>query len=49
VEVERDPTRTRPNRVPRLIGSADALRTATGWSPAITWARTVADLVASMR
>lgn len=47
VEVDIDPARVRPNRVPRLVGSAEALHTATGWAPTIAWAQTVADLVRS--
>lgn len=41
-----DPARLRPVDLPELRGSHDALRSATGWEPAIPFERTLADLLA---
>jgi GDP-4-dehydro-6-deoxy-D-mannose reductase len=44
-----DPELVRPVEVPRLIGSNDKLRAATGWSPEVTLDRTLADVLADAR
>lgn len=43
-----DPALTRPVEVPVLRGSADKLRAATGWSPEIAFATSLADVVADL-
>jgi len=49
VEVVVDADRLRVAEVPVLVGSAAALRAATGWAPRIAWEQTLADLVADAR
>ncbi|MGD9764220.1 MAG: SDR family NAD(P)-dependent oxidoreductase [Candidatus Binatia bacterium] len=49
VEIATVHDRVRPNRIPRLIGTAAALCAATGWEPRIPWPQTVADLIAYER
>jgi GDP-4-dehydro-6-deoxy-D-mannose reductase len=46
---ELDPERIRPNDVPEVRGSAELLREATGWTPEIPLARTVADALDQWR
>jgi GDP-4-dehydro-6-deoxy-D-mannose reductase len=45
VEVERDPRKARPSEMPRIVGSIDKIRDATGWRPQIPLSRTLADLL----
>ncbi|MBI3049494.1 MAG: GDP-mannose 4,6-dehydratase [Acidobacteria bacterium] len=45
VEVAVDPERLRPQDTPVLVGDASRLRSATGWSPAIPFDRTLDDLL----
>jgi GDP-4-dehydro-6-deoxy-D-mannose reductase len=44
-----DPELVRPVEVPRLIGSNDKLRAATGWSPEVSLDRTLADVLQDAR
>ena len=44
-----DPELVRPVEVPRLVGSNARLRAATGWTPTIPLARTLADVLQSAR
>jgi GDP-4-dehydro-6-deoxy-D-mannose reductase len=44
-----DPELVRPVDVPRLVGSADRLHAATGWTPEIDLDRTLADVLATAR
>ncbi|HEY3724258.1 MAG TPA: GDP-mannose 4,6-dehydratase [Acidimicrobiia bacterium] len=44
-----DPDLVRPVEVPRLVGSNARLRAATGWTPTIPLARTLADVLQSAR
>jgi GDP-4-dehydro-6-deoxy-D-mannose reductase len=44
-----DPDLVRPVEVPRLVGSNDKLRAATGWSPEIPLERTLADVLDAAR
>jgi GDP-4-dehydro-6-deoxy-D-mannose reductase len=46
---EIDPERIRPHDVPELRGTADRLRSATGWTPEIPLERTVADALDAWR
>ncbi len=46
---ELDPERIRPNDVPEVRGSAERLREATGWTPQLPLARTVADALDQWR
>lgn len=48
VEVTSRAERRRPNRIPQLVGSAAALRAATGWQPQVAWQRTLADVLAAV-
>jgi GDP-4-dehydro-6-deoxy-D-mannose reductase len=45
VTVQTDPDRYRPNDVPLICASAEALEKATGWRPEIPFERTLADLL----
>jgi len=45
VTVEEDPARLRPSDVPILYADATKFRQRSGWSPAIPWDRTLADLL----
>lgn len=45
IEVERDPSKLRPNDQPVLLGSYARLHAATGWTPEIPLDRTLADLL----
>lgn len=47
--VETDPARVRPGDPREVVGSAERLRAATGWTPGIGLARTVRDFVAAAR
>ena len=49
VRVEVVPERVRLADVPALIGSADALRTETGWQPSIPWRETLAAVLDDWR
>lgn len=49
VRIEVDPGRLRPRDIPVLIGDATRLRSATGWTPAIPFERTLDDLLAYWR
>jgi GDP-4-dehydro-6-deoxy-D-mannose reductase len=49
VRIEVTPARMRGATVPALVGSADALRAATGWEPRIAWAETLAAVVEDAR
>jgi GDP-4-dehydro-6-deoxy-D-mannose reductase len=49
VRHEIDPERVRPHDVPEVRGSAERLASASGWAPAITLERTVADAIAGWR
>ena len=49
IDVERDPALMRPADVPELLGDPQALHAATGWTPAIPLATTLADLLAQWR
>jgi GDP-4-dehydro-6-deoxy-D-mannose reductase len=51
VQVRTEPAAERRRRVSpaALVGSADALRAATGWSPRIAWRDTLSDVVADAR
>jgi GDP-4-dehydro-6-deoxy-D-mannose reductase len=51
VGVEADPARARPQAwdTPALVGDPARIRAATGWSPAIPFERTLADLLAGIR
>jgi GDP-4-dehydro-6-deoxy-D-mannose reductase len=44
-----DPELVRPVEVPRLVGSNDRLRAATGWTPEIPLAQTLADVLDTAR
>ena len=48
-EIAVQPQRQRRIDVHRLVGSANKLRTATGWAPAIAWEQTLCDLVDDWR
>jgi nucleoside-diphosphate-sugar epimerase len=45
VEVEVDPDLLRPNDAPVVVGDSERLRTATGWSPSISFERMMDDLL----
>jgi len=45
ITVEPDPQKVRPSEVPRLVGSIDKIRHATGWQPEIPLRQTLADLL----
>lgn len=49
LEHEIDPALVRPHETPEVVGSAERLRAATGWEPAIPFERTVADAYAWWR
>jgi len=49
VHVEVDSARFRPVDVPRIVGSAERLRRATGWEPTIALRQSLADLYAHER
>jgi GDP-4-dehydro-6-deoxy-D-mannose reductase len=49
IRVVRDPARLRSADTPRLCGAAARLRSATGWTPQIDLATTLADLLAAAR
>ena len=49
VAIAQDQGRTRPNEIPRAIGSADAAASLLGWSPRIPWTGTLADVLADWR
>ena len=49
IEVERDPTRTRPSDLPLVCGDASRLRDATGWEPMIPLEQTLADTLDAAR
>jgi len=49
ITIEQDPSRMRPNDVPRLAGSHARLSADTGWQPRIPLERTVDDLLAWWR
>jgi GDP-4-dehydro-6-deoxy-D-mannose reductase len=49
VRYEVDPARVRAHEVPEVRGSAERLRNATGWAPAIPLERTVADALEAWR
>jgi GDP-4-dehydro-6-deoxy-D-mannose reductase len=45
IKLVTDPDLVRPVDVPRMIGSNEKLRAATGWAPEISLDRTVADVL----
>jgi GDP-4-dehydro-6-deoxy-D-mannose reductase len=47
--IEIEPGRLRPAEIPRMVGSAESLRRAIGWSPQIAWTQTLADVLADWR
>ncbi len=47
--IETDPTRLRPNDIPRACGDATAARSLLGWSPEIAWSQTLSDVLADWR
>ncbi len=49
IRVEADPERLRPSDVPFAVGDAGRLREALGWTPSISWDRTLSDLLAACR
>lgn len=49
VDVRIDPARVRPVDLPFLVADASKLRAATGWEPAYSIERTLADMLASCR
>ena len=49
VRIEPDPERMRPHDVPVLVGNAGRLRTATGWTPQISFDQLIDDLLAYWR
>jgi GDP-4-dehydro-6-deoxy-D-mannose reductase len=49
IDVEIDPTRSRPTDVPEVCGDATKLRTATGWTPTIPLEQTLADALEAAR
>lgn len=49
IEIESDPTRIRPNDVPRAIGDARRARDILGWEPATSWDTTLDDVLESCR
>ncbi len=49
VEVQVVAARVRAAEVPRIVGSADKLRAATGWTPRHAWRDTLADVLADWR
>jgi GDP-4-dehydro-6-deoxy-D-mannose reductase len=49
VQVRPDPARMRPIDTPVIICDATRLRVATGWSPAITFEQSLADILADQR
>jgi GDP-4-dehydro-6-deoxy-D-mannose reductase len=49
LELVVDPELVRPVDVPRLVGSADRLQTATDWTPEIELDRTLEDVLAAIR
>jgi GDP-4-dehydro-6-deoxy-D-mannose reductase len=49
LEIEQDPTRSRPAGVPELCGDASRLRAATGWTPTIPLEQTLADTLRAAR
>ncbi len=44
-DIEIDPARVRPADTPRLVGSADKLRAATGWEPSVDFETLLASLL----
>ncbi len=49
VTIEEDPAKMRPSDTPLLVGDATALRSDTGWKPAIPLERTLRDLYAACK
>ncbi len=49
IEVRRDPARMRPSDVPRRVGDASRLRSATGWQPLIPFEQTLLDILNGWR
>jgi GDP-4-dehydro-6-deoxy-D-mannose reductase len=49
VEIVVDQSRLRTDDVERIVGSNDALRQATGWTPEFTWEQTLRDLLDDWR
>jgi GDP-4-dehydro-6-deoxy-D-mannose reductase len=49
LEVRQDQARLRPSEVPRLVCDASKLRQQTGWEPRITFAQSLADVLAYWR
>jgi GDP-4-dehydro-6-deoxy-D-mannose reductase len=47
VRLEPDPTLQRPSDLPLLVGDATKIREQTGWAPTISFAQTLADLLAA--
>lgn len=46
VDITSDPSRIRPNEIPRVVGSYGRLRGSTGWTPTIPLEKTLTDLYA---
>jgi GDP-4-dehydro-6-deoxy-D-mannose reductase len=49
IAVQVDPARVRPVDLPLLVADAGKLRAATGWEPAYSIERTLADMLGSCR
>lgn len=49
IEVRRDPARMRPSDVPRRVGDATKLRSATGWEPVFAFEQTLLDILNDWR
>jgi GDP-4-dehydro-6-deoxy-D-mannose reductase len=49
IEVERDPTRTRPADLPLVSGDPSKVAAATGWAPTIPLEQTLADTLHAAR
>jgi GDP-4-dehydro-6-deoxy-D-mannose reductase len=49
IEVEQRDDRVRPVEIPRMVGDASRLRTATGWQPTIVLEQMIADMLQAVR
>lgn len=45
IEVREDPARLRPSDMPLIVGSAEKIRTQTGWKPEISFEQTLQDVM----
>lgn len=48
-DVQTDSARLRPGDIPRAVGDAGAARRALGWTPAVQWQQTLADVMQDWR